>query len=492
MLQFQNKKYFGLILFIFFLGLFRGYLSTSGQLFWPDEMRYGYAFRAVASLIEGNILKSIDFLFKADARPGFILWSMLPSIFQHIGLKTGMFAIDMPSISYIPSMLNVCVSLLISLIFFHILFIFTGNKKISLVGVIIYSLLCNTNLYVRHLLPYDVSLLFFMFGLFLIIRDYKIGGLTEKTSCMSGLLSAFAFTIYPAYYLFVVIIFVALVYSANQNKIKMIFLHCLSVIGVIGLWEALAQLSGNSFIANCRILFTALTQEQGNFEEGYIFLFRYMKHVEGIIGYVILGLFFSYLIFILPKKKSIINVIFIVLIGGYLWQGTLGVFFHKMVCYGRIIHMYMPFLVLGAMLTISHIVKSRFQKIALAVLFMISLSSFSSFASEYMNLSYPINFNYEELANVENKNIYFLNEHELNNLTRLTKNAVLVVNSSHFYPIPKAYFPINSRPNRRLIKAVAHPLTFPAYGFEGYSVLERQRIQERKYQMKIFYQTPGI
>ena len=475
-------KHRWLILFIILLGIFRLWLITSGHRFWPDERRYMNALRSIKYIADGDFPTALSCLFRAHGRPVYILISMIPAGFQTMLSNAGILTANNPHFFDVPGMLNVLVSLSLSVLFYHILLILSKNDLQALSGTIIYSLLCNTNLYVRHLLPYDYSLLLFMVALYLILKTKTPSGLNNKMAINCGLLSSLAFLTYPGYYSFGIIL-AALIYVSAKNKIKTVFLYLSSAAAVVILFQTISCFADKTFFANLHKL--SSTINQGSFEEGYVFIFRYMSTVEGLIGYALMALFSFYVIFLLLRDSNKLKILFLAVVLAYLCHGTLTVVFHKMVFYGRLIHMYVPFVVLGAMLALSHINNQRVRRAAILFMIVLSLISFVNFVTEYAWLSYPEDFAHRFIPYTPKKDICAVDELKKVKESDIEGYPFVTVNLKILYPIRK-FFPLKTPPGMVLVKSVPHPLNFSAYAFESYSIIERERLRDRKYQMRIY------
>lgn len=480
------KKHYLFIMLIILIGCFRSYLAiTNGHLYWPDEERYHRSRKLVKRLNNRNYPNAASCLFQAHGRPGYVLISVIPAAVQHSIATAGIYASGSPHFFDIPSIFNVGVTLAISIIFYCILLSMVRNRWMSLFGTVVYSLLSNSNIYIRHLFPYDYSLLLFMFAVFLILRRNNTHDLNIRTAITCGILSALAFSTYPGYYLFVVIIAV-LIFVSARKKIQVTALHLFSAGVILCLWEILSRLSGRSYLRN--IFHLSGNKTQGTYQEGYIFAWRYLTNVEGLIGYALICLFFVYLIFFMFRSptKIQIKIMFLAAIFSYLCYGTLSVVFHCTVFQGRIFHMYVPFLVWGAILALIHIHPRLLRKLLLISTAVLSLISFVGFYSRYIQLDYPRDFKFKFFDGVSFNKICNINEHRKNRSTDLAKYSIIFVNAAHLMGIPEKISSLKIPTDMRLVASAPHPLSFRAYPFEGYTDLDRKRLREAQYQMRIY------
>ena len=167
----------------------------------------------------------------------------------------------------------------------------------------------------------------------------------------------------------------------------------MSLVAILALTEVLARVSGDSFIKQCQDLFKTINQ--GSFEEGYVFLWKYMSTVEGATGRLLVFYFGLFLVFSIRKCPAPIVAIFVLVILGYFYHATMLVVFKKTVFYGRLIHMYVPFIVWSLVLFLKYSLKDIHHRLIIPLVLCFSLASFLAFAARYVRLSYPIDFRYK-------------------------------------------------------------------------------------------------
>jgi len=491
------------VIFIFLIALFRFSLINTGHLFWIDELRYVNAFAFVKHLMNANFNEAIKALFNAHGRPGFVLFSSIPATVQIILHNIGWMDVGNPlyfqelmhfgrvSAQYnhhyfdLPSAVNVMVSLSISLLFYHFILEITKDRTDALIGTVVYSLLVNSYFYVRHMVPYDYALLMLFLALFFVIRQ-STKALSSKMIVGVGMLSALGFITYPSYYLLVFLI-AALILTLSRKKFKQTALFALSFCLSVFLFECISWIVGKSFYQNTTQLLGAVTQ--GSFEEGFIFLYRYMRDVEGGIGICILTLFLIFVFVYLRKASSACKVLFVTVVAGYLFYGAMSVFYHRVVFYGRLLHMYIPFLVLGAVLFINMIKPGKVKYGIIVVTLILSMASFIRPAVMFAKLQYPREFEQRHLSLSKEFGVYRAIEHQWFNENELLNYGSLIVNAYYLDYIPDETFPVKDPKYMTLVKSVDHPMNFPAYQYEGYSVSGREKIRKRNYQMKIYANT---
>jgi hypothetical protein len=99
-----------------------------------------------------------------------------------------------------------------------------------LAGAFVYALLVNSNLYVRHLVPYDWALCAGLLALWLAVTRPTVRGLGLWT----GLLTAATLTIYTGYYSFCAVIGVAIVWERWSSALRPDAVRAAIVFGASG------------------------------------------------------------------------------------------------------------------------------------------------------------------------------------------------------------------------------------------------------------------
>ena len=173
-------------------------LIGKGTMAFVDEQRYVTAMLGLRALGEGHVLEFLRAINSMGARPGDGLWRAIPGLGQAaLLLATGLNPNSPPSLQ-VPQLFNVLVMSLNMLLLYKIYRRFF-QAGMALLGIVLYSSLVNTNLYLRHLLPYDHALFFFLLALWLLLR------LTARSAGwkygLVGALAAFSYAVYPGYFM---------------------------------------------------------------------------------------------------------------------------------------------------------------------------------------------------------------------------------------------------------------------------------------------------
>ncbi|MFC1510370.1 hypothetical protein ACFL49_01800 [Candidatus Omnitrophota bacterium] len=488
--------------FLFVLAIYRFSLIFAGHLFWLDELHYLNTFTVLKNLAAGDMVEAVKSVFNAHGRPVYIIFSLLPAYMQLLCDQVGMISVGNPDFFLdlfvtgkapsffdplyfvIPSAFNVLVTLGTTIVFYRLLLLLTRDRWVSLCGVVVYSLLANTNLYIRHLLPYDLSLLFFLTVLYLVLRDENEFGRHWLRVVLCGVLTAIAFLTYPGNYLFVVFLSVG-VLLASKRKCVTPLIYLSTAAGTLLSLEGVSRLAGVSFFKNSMKL--AGNVLQGSFEEGYVFIFKYLTHVEWVMGYALLGLFAVYCVWIFPRQKGAFRWIFLTALCGYVFHATMGVVFHKLTIYGRLLHMYIPFMVLAAMLVLSAFKNRQIKLILCVVVMCLSVASFARHALVYQKISYPLDLKFWFISRYPDLKPLRVNEFfDTSPILKAKKLPVVFVNAGKLDEVPSKFYPFTIPPNVRLLRKRLHPMCYPAYQYEGYKVHDRKHLAKQDIYMKIY------
>lgn len=256
--------------------LFRLTLITKGHRFDLDEDRYLAALYFWTALVNGDVSFAFELLFCVQGRPGFVVLSIIPAGIQQLLLKANIINTQSLHFYDIVSLFNVAVLTINGVLFYRIVRLLSNSKSAALTGSIIYGVLVNTNLYIRHLFPYDHALLFYFIAIWLIVRDWKSGRLQPLTPIYCGLLCALSILTYPGYILLSIVIAVSLIGLGRGTILRFI----IPFIAVIMAMEVFSNGLKRSYLTQLAYLST--TVNHGSYAEGFSFMPTYLMEVEGL------------------------------------------------------------------------------------------------------------------------------------------------------------------------------------------------------------------
>ncbi|MBF0216044.1 MAG: hypothetical protein HQL30_03505 [Candidatus Omnitrophica bacterium] len=488
MISFQKPFVRGSLTFVLLLVVFllRLSLINKGQFFFPDEFRYNMVYKAYGALVDGHFRDAFYNMFHSQGRPGFIAACIPIAAVQQLLVKLRLITPYGYHFPCVVSFFNVAVSVGALYLFYRIIFVLSGERRISFLGAGVYALLCNSNIYLRHIFPYDmaISIFFLALYLYLRVRAVKEPGISIYALC--GILSALSFLVYPGYCN--ILAFFGIVFILLKDRILPgILVYFVSAGCVISITEVISRIAGRPYLADLAQL--SGTATQGTFSESLVFIVKYLLQVEGPAGAILICGFLAYVISRTRKDilkftpdKSVITAALIL----YLYHGILGVFFNKVVFYGRLIHFYIPMLVIALVLAIKEISLPGVRRLAVWTVAGTSIISFLIFFRAYFDLEYPRYFIYKNTKNCPRERITRIDETGKQWETGPGHDLMLLVNTNFLSPIKKDHFPLEDPKGLVLASSSPHPLTFKAYLFEGFSVEERKWTAERKYRMKMF------
>lgn len=487
-----------LSLLLVILGTYRLCVSWSGQLYWPDEFRYLHALHVLDELRKGDVSRAIYWVFGSESgvasRPGFILFSMAPAILQGVGaLLLGLQPSD-PAFHRIPALSNVLVSLGVALVFYRVVVLLSGDRAVALLGVAVHGFLVNTNEYVRHLFPYDASLLLFLGAVAVLLSP---GSRPQLKAVWAGVLSGVGATTYPGYGLFLLVpLSLVCVKGIAAWREGSVFLA--GAASVAGLWEAVARVGGYSFVFSSQRFSTTFNFEtedtiQGDYEEGYRFLPLYLFQIEGVAGValaILLGAFFLMAFRRQFGSKEV--VVMIATVVAYLIYATAVVVLHRFLFYGRLVHMYLPMVVMGAVLAVGAFQRSSVRYGVSLVLLISSVLSFAPMAAHALTIRFPKDvMRGLAIAWGPGMTICQLEHEQADDLGSGRSGCdVLVENARHLYPLPAK---LHRAPPLGFVLAqeFKHPMQFSPYWFEGYKPEERERLRREPPLIRV-YARPGL
>lgn len=516
------------IVFFTVLSCYRFSLIDRGHFAWGDERYYLPAEKFVDSMATGDTHTAALAMFEArgpapPARPGFILISVCSVLFQRLVAIVA--DIDPATLAYYDAAagFNVLVAMGISACVYLLGWRWTGNRWYALAIAVTYSMLCNANMWIRHLVPYNESLLLFLSALCLLARPDTETRRHIMRGAAAGTLTALGFACYPGYYAFVLInMAVCATVYFSRKRVWLSFGVAASVVAL--LLEAAARYAGGSYLIG--LFGLGGTISMGLPSEGFAFLWRYMRDVEGGVGMMFYGLALLFLTTTLWRRSKSIptaaRVALLAATGCYLFHATMGAVFGGMVFYGRILMMYLPFVVLSAWMGLALLNWSRFRIAGAFVLIVLSAASFQGFARSYARQEYPADLFFRSLALSEQSEEYPAyvlwdippNQSSVpaptlgpefsmladttpggsdsyvqldSHVEALTGQARYIgVNLKWMFKIRQADQRFVAPSGYVLIEEAVHPGGLAATAYEGHKPWERRRLVDRRYTMRLY------
>src|SRR5690554_4240754 len=265
---------------------------------------------------------------------------------------------------------NLVVNLLISIFQYKILRRLNFSKGVAIMGTLLVAALLNSNLYIRHILPYESSLLFHFISIFILAGN----NLTYRKVFLAGWFCALGFFNYYGNFPMLLIaggfmLMRALKGELNKNsfansKFKSLFasttLLALPTIIALIILEAISLKNGASYISFLKLFSTTIFH--GTPEEALGYIYTYFGLVEKYWGQTLLFLStvaIFYAIFYKQVISSNAKGLFLIAVFVYILYGLQGVLTKEMVFYGRILHLFYFFMIIGVLLMTSAYPKIR-------------------------------------------------------------------------------------------------------------------------------------
>jgi hypothetical protein len=468
-----------------------------------DERRYEKSGVALECISKGDAKGFFNAVFSTKGRPGETIIKCIPHALQFYTANKFNLNVYESRNAYPLFVFNFIVFCLILLVHYRFSHWVLKNERLALLSVLIYSCLTNSYLYLRHALPYDTSLLILYYTMYKAIQLADSDSLSIKKCFIIGLSAFIGYSVYPGYFPLVFLIGILLFYQFNNNfslyyRIKAIASYVGGFGSLLILFELLSRIGDSSFVFASKGLSTTIVQ--GSFQECFSFLYKYLWEAEGNGGKILvfgLSIFLIHLLFNL-KKIFFDNVLFVslLLILAYLSYASLGYFFHRFVFYGRLIHMYYPFICIAcvSLLNTSFLTEKYKNAIAICISFIFVFSFFKIFI-QYKTYSYPRDIGWK-YVNIYGKNAVH-NICEYNGGVSqvparvLTKKSISptekIYDSFYFVALVNCcyhntFFDIEK--NKRfylktggvLIESLRPYYLFKPYQYEGYGIEERRNI----------------
>jgi|GEM_PF-2300753 len=347
----MNKKQGAYFVFTFAV-LLIGRLCIAGTGYLEDQDEFLYLWIHEHASSFNHLSTWVQCLFYIQGQPP----EMMINLFEHFTLGPIASAMHKsplhPDVLYFIGLYNIIVSLGILYTFYRILLKINFSPILSMTGTLLLGTLFNSNLYTRHILPYDHALLFQLISMNLLLRE----DLSMRTILLAGAFSAIGLTNYLGCFMLVFInggLLVFRYYPNYKSELKKVPLFILPFIFLFIFYELVARFyskdCGNSYW-DFLSQYSATVYTEGSPEEGLIYIFKYFYVVEKWWGILLLAVSFlgCYLVFKRGDSVRAKQLIFLAILA-YISFGINVVLFRKMNFEGRVLHIYYPFVVAGVL-----------------------------------------------------------------------------------------------------------------------------------------------
>lgn len=516
----QHQLNYLLITIIVVITVIKLDLIGTGFLAFPDELRYCQSGIALQHLSELKIIAAITDIFSTQGRPADAVIKIIPNAIQYV--TANMYRLNYyESINSYPLFIfNFIIYCFILFIHFKLSYLLLKDTFLALISVLLYSTLTNSYFYIRHALPYDMSLLIFYVAIYKIVLYTEDDSLSNKKSLLLGIFSCLGFLVYPGYFpLLIVGLFI--LFCNNLSKQNFFSKICYANYYILGgslflfIFEKIGRLVGKSYILDAKGLSTTITQ--GSFEESFVYIIKYLWGVEGVTGIILLiglSIFFITMVYQFKNKTfkqfSLISLLGISLLGMYLAYAFAGYFLHKVVFYGRLLHQYLPFICIFSIYAINGLSLKITRKNQL-ILCAISIIFIVNYALNIKNLSsvtYPRDI-YWQLIKANNSNDaenileyddrwpvmpkgkeiihYDIHGKRISSYYNIIEigdqfnGTIYILNNLNKHQV------FNPNDNYHLLESKQSFMNFKAYQYDsGATMIERHKMEKMNLQIKIF------
>ncbi len=501
--------------------LLRLALLGHGALVDYDERRYFQSFEALRAAAHGNWQACAYALSMVDARPVDALWRCVPAAGQLLLARyAGWDIYTFPSL-LLPTLLNWVATVAAAWFFLRIcqrlLAGAVAARQWALVAAILYASLINTSIYVRHVLPYDGALLLFLGLLYWVLRQPAApsGWFWGWLGVGAGLL----WLLYPGYYAGPVLLVAPLLDWRRPVAWALARFGSLLALGVgfvapLLLAEGLSRVGGAppfwavSYDLSLHIL-------QGDPAEGYTFWLKYLWQVEGALGMWLLALLLlavgqagqrisrQGLVILVPQtpQQKVLAAALLL----FLVHATAAAVGHRIVWYGRLLHLYLPFLVLVGVSALAALPRLAWAAMAGVSSCLLGLISYGFFFVAYQRVAYPTDIIAQYQLNcLPARQLLHCEEVRVADDLRFQPKGLrmaapaqcppppgdsltVLINFALLYPLtPGSHQAVPTfGPTTRVIFDGLHYRAFPPYDFEGLTPGERAETWRRGFRLRV-------
>jgi len=495
-----SRRLFAALLIL--TAIYRFSLLGHGATALVDETLYFTSVETLQSVAAGDLQGVTDSLAKARGRPGAALLQLPVAALQAIPSHYGVPASNLRSLLLVTSS-NVIISIATLCFFYRVAAVVCADEGAALISAVVYALMVNTNLYLRHLVPYDLALCAGMAAIWLAVTRRPTAWLAMCVGLLAGALPA----IYAGYYLLSAVVGAVAVGLAWRQDgaraaLRTAVVSAAGVVIMLAAFEGLFRAGGVSFIGISRTLGQTITL--GSFEEGWTFLPEYLVRVEGPAGVLLLVGAAVYLCRTAVRLRSgarPIDWLVLPAVAAWMAQAVLSAHLHRIVLYGRLIHPWMPFLAWMLADSLSALGHAQARKIASIAVVVAALIGWGMSAREFLALRYGPDVLYEmgiDTAQLPADRVLcelvpgtsFASPSPLNRVTNAPYGADgghVLLNFCQALPtVPRPKQPATIPPGAALLFDSPHWMSYPAYAYEGLTPVDREAIQRDGYRMQVF------
>lgn len=506
----QRNIFLVTILVLFVL---RFTLLGHGLIYFVDEFRYFNSVDAIKLFSQYHFAEGFARISSTQGRPGDAVVRLFPAVIQAFLFVKFKLNTNSPISLIVPAFINWLVTWLNTYLFYKLCRKIL-TKDTAQMATVFYMCLINTNIYLRHVLPYDAAITFFLGATLAVWHERQRSKAEKKWLLIAGILAGCCYAVYPGYFVAVPMLAILVSKPNLSHSLRRLVVLGVGVTSVLFVFEAIAYTGGTSYLLSSKKL--SGTINQGDYSAGFSFVPQYLVQVEGLLGIgLLLGLLWvCYRLISLSRRLawqqlwlSPPHLIAVALLLGWFSYAVLVYFVHKLVFYGRIVHLFIPFLIIVVFYGLAELIRKRTELYIMVVyvsIILVSLGSFLSFYTTYKSLVYAedIVFANDIYSSTKAKIIYTTTvgnkeiipvgifqaiRYPAHPDTRyFNGDSVILVN----FGVPHPLNYIKSLPvikNATLIAKAPVANGYLPYQFEVYNEFERKLLKQHKLEFGIYH-----
>ncbi len=475
-----------------FVFLFSLLLIGKGASSMADESRYWHGFHAWYALSDGQWAEAIRYCFNLGARPILPLLHFPQYLLQAI--LYFIFHWDPRSVMSLTAVqaINVVIHVLYLWSFYKLLiYHFQFEHRLAVLSLVIIAFFPGSSFYLRHMLPYELSLLLWNL---LLLNHAKF-----RNVILLSATSVFILLVYPAYWFYALCCHIMILNDRMQMRLswKPVVQYASKIImGVVLAFlvlEVLALSGGTHFFNDFITGGSNYLYENGlRYKNTLLYFKDYFVNANGAIGILFGSCFLFWALFLMvpiyqrrDTKLLILAGLIFFFIGAH---SVLGWATQCKIMYGRLIFQLLPILLILMVGSIKNS-NEKFKGGIVITFVAVSIASYFQFYTEFSKLAYPRDvlaqflesksrgFEYDLVLYEGQQNYETVNEFKVNYYfaTPPGNKQISMDTSSHyiFYnaAMPNVVNPIWQVPEfdsliKPLVFQSAHFISHPAYLYE--------------------------
>lgn len=481
----KHWSIFILVLVIFLTRLLIFNKDAAGYM--ADERHYQ---ELINSLVESegknNYIIAAQKLTRLNARPALGLFYYPAAYLQWKN----------PSIPF-GSYFNLVINSLF-LILIYLIVKKTHNKKAAILATLLATFSISSIIYIRHLLPYDISLFILLLGFFVYIK-------TQKTFVF-GLFAGLSFLTYVSYYYLLPIPLILMLYHRSFKPALSFIAGAVAILIFTNILFVTVDVDHRSYFESLKEESGGVTSvHQGDYISAFSFMGQYIFASDGIYNLILILIAFIFIIFQMKEKRISIIGVYIVLV--FLIMEATAHILKVHVLYGRTVRPFYLGILIFTALVLEKWLNKLEKKVYLFLFCLIIFITFFNWLPRFITFKdalYPLQFKKYAREFVQSKygdkakigEVLFVNYFGINSPPKMKifkefKDAepgkFYIVNANVIYPYFGSYN-LNLYCNSEVLLKVPHVQSqFRPYLFEGWGeVMREQSVKDPLYYQLIY------